>query len=81
MEPSSPPNTAKKQMPVAWVKTYNGARVFGTTMGHANDFKNEGFRRMVVNACYWALGMESKISPTASVDLVGEYNPNPIGAQ
>ena len=43
-------------MPVAWVKTYNGARVFGTTMGHANDFKNEGFRRMVVNACYWAHG-------------------------
>jgi type 1 glutamine amidotransferase len=79
MEPSSPPNMAKKQMPVAWVKTYNGARVFGTTMGHANDFKNEGFRRMVVNACYWTLGMESKISPAASVDFVGEYNPNPIG--
>jgi type 1 glutamine amidotransferase len=79
MEPASPPNTAKKLMPVAWVKTYNGARVFGTTMGHANDFKNEGFRRMVVNGCYWALGMESKITPAAGVDLVGAYDPNPIG--
>ena len=48
-------------------------------MGHAMDFKNDGFRRMVVNACYWALGMEARISPTRSVDLVGPYNPNPIG--
>jgi type 1 glutamine amidotransferase len=79
MEPSSAPNMAKKQMPVAWVKTFNGARVFGSTMGHADDFKNEGFRRMTINSCYWALGMENKISPTAGVDFVGEYNPNPIG--
>jgi type 1 glutamine amidotransferase len=79
MDPSSPPNTAKKMMPVAWVKTFNGGRVFGTTMGHTGDFKNEGFRRMVVNACYWAMGLEKKISPNASVDLVGPYDPNPIG--
>ena len=66
-------------MPIAWVKTYNGARIFATTMGHAGDFRNEGFRRMLVNGCYWALGMEKKISPSASVDLVGAYDPNPIG--
>jgi type 1 glutamine amidotransferase len=79
MDPSSPPKPDKKPMPVAWVKTYNGGRVFGTTMGHANDFKNEGFRRMVVNGCYWAMGLENKISPTAGVDLVGPYDPNPVG--
>jgi type 1 glutamine amidotransferase len=79
MEPSSPPNTAKKQMPIAWVKTYNGGRVFATTMGHAGDFRNEGFRRMLVNGCYWALGMERKIPATAGVDLVGPYDPNPVG--
>jgi type 1 glutamine amidotransferase len=79
MEPASPPNEAKKMMPVAWTKSYNGGRVFATTMGHANDFKNEGFRRMLVNGCYWAMGLEKQISPTASVALVGEYNPNPIG--
>lgn len=79
MQPTSPLNEAKKPMPVAWVKTYNGGRVFGTTMGHAGDFKNEGFRRMMVNACYWAMGMDGKISAKAKVDLVGEYNPNPIG--
>jgi hypothetical protein len=79
MTPDAPPNAAKKMMPVAWVKTHHGGRVFATTMGHANDFKNEGFRRMVVNGCYWALGMEDQISPTASVALVSPYDPNPIG--
>ena len=79
MTPDSPPNTAKKMMPVAWVKTYNGGRVFATTMGHADDFKNEGFRRMAVNGCYWAMGLEDKISPTASVEFVTPYEPNPIG--
>lgn len=84
MEPNSPPDNEKKMMPVAWVKTYTGdtgkaSRIFTTTMGHAEDFKNEGFRRMVVNACYWATGLEKKISPKASVDLAAPYSPNPIG--
>jgi Trehalose utilisation len=84
MEADSPPDSTKKLTPVAWIKTYTGDsgktdRIFTTTMGHAMDFKNEGFRRMVVNACYWVLGMDRKISPTRGVDLVGPYNPNPIG--
>ncbi len=79
MEPTSPPNPNKKPVPVAWIKTYNRARVFTTTMGHAGDFLNEGFRRMLVNACCWALGMESKIPARAKVDLVGPYSPSPIG--
>jgi hypothetical protein len=84
MQPDSPPDPTKKLVPVAWTKTYTGdsgktSRIFTTTMGHAMDFQNEGFRRMVVNACYWLLGMERQISPTRSVDLVGDYHPNPIG--
>ena len=79
MEPTSPPNTEKKLMPVAWIKSYKGARIFTTTMGHVGDFKNEGFRRLVVNGCYWALGMEKKISAGASVDFMGPYAPSPIG--
>ena len=71
-------------MPVAWVKTYTGeagkpSRIFTTTMGHAEDFKNEGFRRMVVNACYWGTGLEKKISRGSSVEFVVPYNPNEIG--
>jgi hypothetical protein len=84
MDPASPPDPGKKLMPIAWTKTYTGetgktARVFMTTMGHVMDFKNEGFRRMLVNACYWAMGMEKQISALSNVELVGYFNPSPIG--
>jgi type 1 glutamine amidotransferase len=84
MSPTSAPDPSKKLLPIAWVKTYTGTsgksdRVFATTMGHALDFENEGFRRMAVNACYWATNLEAMISPDSKVALVGKYNPNPIG--
>jgi hypothetical protein len=64
-------------MPVAWVKT-EGRRVFTTTMGSAQDLLNAAFRRLVVNGCYWALKMESRIDPRSNVDLVGPYTPLPF---
>jgi type 1 glutamine amidotransferase len=79
MTPDSAPDTSKRMMPIAWVKTYKSARVFDTTMGHAGDFQNEGFRRLMVNACYWTAGLEKKISEKSSVALVGIYSPNEIG--
>jgi hypothetical protein len=66
-------------MPVAWTKTYRGARVFTTTMGASQDLLNEGVRRMLVNACYWALGIEARIVAKSDVRLVGEYRPTPFG--
>jgi type 1 glutamine amidotransferase len=70
-------------MPVAWTKTYTGtsgktARVFTTTMGASQDFQSEGVRRLLVNACYWALGMEDKIPVKSNADFVGEYKPTPF---
>jgi hypothetical protein len=53
--------------------------VFTTTMGHSFDFFSEGFRRLLVNACYWAMEMEDKIPAKSKVDFVGEYKPNKIG--
>jgi len=84
MDTASLPDPGKKLMPIAWIKTYTGAagktnRVFMTTLGHVMDFNNEGFRRLLVNACYWAMGMEKQISAGSNVDLVGEYKPSPIG--
>lgn len=84
MDPKDPPNTKKAQMPVAWTKTFTGtsgkpSRIFTTTMGHAWDLKSEGLRRLLVNACYWGLGMESQIPARANVTLVGKYDPLPIG--
>jgi hypothetical protein len=84
MNPEDKPNPDKRPVPAAWTKSYTGekgktARVFTTTMGHGGDFKNEGFRRLLVNACYWAMGMEDKIPAKSKVEIVGEYNPNSIG--
>jgi type 1 glutamine amidotransferase len=84
MDPKDKPNPDKKLVPVAWTKTYTGdigktSRVFTTTMGHSFDFFSEGFRRLLVNACYWALGMEDKIPAKSKVDFVGSYEPNKIG--
>ncbi len=87
MQPQDSPVVGKQNdpmMPVAWTKSYTGsagkkARVFTTTMGAAQDLSSEGVRRMLVNACYWAVGLEDKIKPDASVAIVGEYTPHPFG--
>jgi type 1 glutamine amidotransferase len=86
MKPSDPPVQGKKNdpmMPIAWTKTYPSAsgkagRVFTTTMGASQDLQSEGLRRLLVNAAYWAVGMEDKIPDRANVELVGEYKPSPF---
>ncbi len=67
-------------LPVAWVKSWTGdqgktARVFHTTMGSAEDYRNAGLRRLTVNAAYWCLEMEKAIDPKSKVDPVGDYDP------
>ncbi len=70
-------------MPVAWTKSYTAAdgkkgRSFTTTMGSSTDLLTEGTRRMIVNGCYWALGMEGQIPAKSKVDIVGKYEPLPF---
>jgi hypothetical protein len=70
-------------MPIAWVKSYTGtqgktARIFTTTMGASQDLESEGLRRLIVNACYWAVGLENRIPAKTEVDLVGDYQPLPF---
>ncbi|HEY2787435.1 MAG TPA: ThuA domain-containing protein [Fimbriiglobus sp.] len=66
-------------MPVAWVRENRGKtgtnRVFCTTMGAATDMQNEGLRRLVVNAVYWAFNKE--VPAKADVSYVDEYKPSP----
>jgi len=86
MRADDPPASGKQNdpmMPVAWVKSYTGtqgktARVFTTTMGAAQDLENEGLRRLLVNACYWVLGLEDKTPEKTNVGLVGDYKPLPF---
>jgi type 1 glutamine amidotransferase len=82
MRPDDKPLAGPKNdpmMPVAWVKTYEAdgkhGRVFTTTMGASQDLIHEGTRRLIVNACLWAVGLEDKIPEKTIVDLVGSYNP------
>jgi len=87
MRPNDPPAPGKQNdpmLPVAWVRSYTGkqgktARVFTTTMGASEDLLNEGVRRMIVNACYWAMGMENQIPAKSDVSLVGDYRPSRFG--
>ena len=44
-------------------------------MGSAKDLESAGLRRLIINAAYWGMGMETAISPTRSVDYVGDYKP------
>ena len=41
--------------PVAWTNSHEGGRIFYTTLGHWDDFKNSKFNRLLKNAIHWAL--------------------------
>lgn len=81
MTPDSPAAPDKQEQPVAWYRTYTSAsgrsgRVFTTTHGASEDLLNEGFRRLVLNACLWGAGLENSIGPDADVSVVGPYHPS-----
>jgi hypothetical protein len=48
-------------------------------MGASQDFQSEGLRRLLVNASYWAVGIEDRIPKETQVGLVGEYHPLSFG--
>ena len=52
-------------------------KIFTTTMGAATDLASEGLRRLVVNAVFWAAGLE--IPDRADVTPVGSFEPLPYG--
>ena len=91
---AAPPESLKKtinkvdkndpMMPVAWVKSYAidggpSGRVFTTTMGASIDMESEGVRRLLVNACYWATGLEESIGSHTDVAIVGDFDPTMYG--
>ncbi len=46
--------------PVAWTREIAGRRVFYTSLGHPDDFKNENFTRLLVNALAWVTKADLK---------------------
>jgi hypothetical protein len=86
MKPADPPAEGKvndPMMPIAWTKTFatsggKAARTFTSTTASGQDFESEGLRRLIVNACYWAVGLEKEIPARSNVELVGDYKPSPF---
>lgn len=84
MTPDAPPNLEKSIMPIAWIRNYtsetgNTGRIFATTMGASVDLRNDDLRRLLVNACYWALGLDASITETGRVEIIGNYTPTMFG--
>ena len=80
METSSPVDETKKPQPVVWTRMYKSksgkeARIFTTTQGASQDLLDANFRRLLVNANLWCLGMEEQIKPDGPIDFVGPYHP------
>ena len=84
MDPTDAPKPDTITRPMVWIKTYTGdegntSRVLNTTMGASVDLESEGLRRLLVNGCYWCMGMEGAIPDKSVVDYVGDYEPTFFG--
>lgn len=84
MTPDSPVDETKTPQPSEWTRTYKSksgktGRVFTSLYGTPEDLLNDGYRRMLVNSCYWALGLEDAIKPDAEISFVGPFKPNTFG--
>ncbi|MCL5098007.1 MAG: ThuA domain-containing protein [Candidatus Omnitrophica bacterium] len=87
MHPTDPPVSGPKNhpmMPLIWIRDYTGetgntSKIITTTIGASVDLQSAGLRRLLVNACYWAVGLEDQIPARSNVDYVGDYEPSYFG--
>jgi len=87
MKPTDKPVAGAKNdpmMPLVWTRQFTGnqgktSKVICTTMGASVDLESEDLRRLLVNACYWALGLEDKIPDKANVEYVKPFEPTFYG--
>jgi len=80
MTPDAPPIKEMPPVPGAWTRAYSGTdgragRVFTSTYGASNDILSDGYRRLLINGCIWAVGLEDKITPELKIDFVGPFQP------
>jgi type 1 glutamine amidotransferase len=69
------PNTPKAyDNPVAWtgINSY-GAKFFFTTLGHPEDFDQEAFQHLVINAMHWAAGKKIPKKWAGKIDINVPY--------
>ncbi len=80
MKPDSPAAENMPAVPGAWTRAYKGksgkeGRVFTSTYGASNDILSDGYRRLLINGCFWAAGLEDMIMADAEIGFVGPFNP------
>ncbi len=85
MTPDSPVDATKQPQASEWTRTYKSAsgkmgRAFTSLYGTPEDLTNEGYRRMIVNSVFWALGQEAAIKPDLNIAFVGPFKPNTFNA-
>ncbi|OHB67290.1 MAG: hypothetical protein A2V70_15445 [Planctomycetes bacterium RBG_13_63_9] len=51
-----------KTEPLAWTRTHNGGRIFYTSLGHPDDFKQPQFRQLLLGSIFWAMDRPVPIS-------------------
>ncbi len=79
--PDSPNHPGLGPVPAGWTRRYaaqdgsSEGRVFTLMYGASNDLVAEGTRRVLVNACLWAIGLEDAIRAEANVGFVGPFTP------
>ena len=87
MKPDDPPLAGPKNeplTPLVWLREYKGesgqtSKIVTTTAGAAVDLQNEGFRRLLVNACYWTLDLTDKMPDKMDVNYMDAYAPSFFG--
>ncbi|MFK7910036.1 MAG: PVC-type heme-binding CxxCH protein [Akkermansiaceae bacterium] len=84
LDPKSEPVAKKNNpmQPLTWIREYKNAsgktnKIFTTTMGAASDLDDANLRRLVANACFWALNLE--VPKSAKVDVPASYKPTFYG--
>jgi hypothetical protein len=78
MEATSDPHPALYGVPAVWTRVRDvgeKGRVLTCTHGASEDILDEGLRRLLVNACFWALREEHRITPHLNIDFVGPFKP------
>lgn len=86
MTPDSTPSETQPPMPSEWTRTYTSdsgeqGRVFTSLYGTPEDLTNDGYRRLLINGIFWAVGKEDAITPELNIELVGPFQPNTFGNQ
>ncbi len=78
MDADSEPHPALAPVPAVWTRKRDvgeQGRVLACMHGSSLDLLDSDFRRMLVNACFWALNLEEEITPDLNIDFVGPFEP------